>query len=151
MIQRPRIPAIATLLLVLAAGILFLMSLRKDASAADAQLAALQQAITQPDAPAEAWIRYADKLFALGQHARAAVAYKRVLEGDPYNKQVRLQCAMSLAALGKPDDFFTFLKATLLVDPRLTLNIMGRPEVSSYLAEARFQALQKEAVAQSLD
>jgi len=111
----------------------------------------LQQAIMQSDATSETWIRYADKLFELGQHARAAVAYRRVLEGDPYNKQARLQCAMSLAALGRPDDFFTFLKATLLVDPRLTLNIMGRPEASSYLAEGRFQALQKEAVAQSLD
>src|SRR4029079_4178269 len=99
MIQRPRIPAIATLLLVLAGGVFFLMTLRKDAAASDAQLAALQQAIAQPDAPAETWIRYADKLFAMGQHARAAVAYRRVLEGDPYNKQARLQCAMSLAAL----------------------------------------------------
>src|SRR5262249_55195062 len=102
MIQRPRIPAIATLLLVLAAGILFLISLRKGGGAGDAQLAVLQQAITQPDAPTEAWVRYADKLFELGQHARAAVAYRRVLEGDPYNKQARLQCAMSLAALGRP-------------------------------------------------
>lgn len=149
--QRPRIPAIATLVLVLIAGIFFLGGLRKGGSAADAALAELQQKISVADAPPGVWIQYADKLQEHGQHSRAAVAYKRVLEGDPYNKHARLQCALSLAATKVSDEYYAFLRATLLVDPRLTQTIMGRPETAPYLAEERYQTLQKEAVAQSLD
>lgn len=150
MIQRPRIPAIATLLLVLAAGTFFLMGMRKS-GVTDAQLAQLQHAVAAPDATPATWLRYADKLQESGQFPRAAIAYRRVLESDPYNKDARLQCALSLAKAGSADDTFSFLKATLLLDPRLTLNILGRPEVATFLAEARFQSLKKDAIAQSLD
>jgi hypothetical protein len=117
----------------------------------DAQLAELQHAVAAPDAPPATRLRYAEKLQQLGQFSRAAVAYRRVLDGDPYNRDARLQCALSLARLGTPEEVFSFLRATLLLDPRLTLHILGRPEVGTYLADARFQALRKEAVAQSLD
>ena len=74
-----------------------------------------------------------------------------MLENDPYNRQARLQCASCLASAGNSDAFYAFLRSTLLVDPKLTLNILGRPEVGGYLGEERFVVLQKDAVAQSLD
>jgi tetratricopeptide (TPR) repeat protein len=151
MIQRPRIPAIATLFLVLTVGIFFLYGLRKTSGATDAQLAELQHAVAAPNATATTWMQYAGKLQELGQYPRAAIAYRRVLEGDPYNRDARLNCALCLAKIGNADECFTFLRATLLLDPRLTLHILGRPEVGGFLADARWQTLKKDAVAQSLD
>jgi tetratricopeptide (TPR) repeat protein len=151
MIQRPRIPAIATLLLVLTAGVFFLYGLRKTSGATDAQLAELQHAVAAPDATPATWMRYAGMLQELGQHSRAAIAYRRVLEADPYNRDARLNCALCLARMSNADECFNFLRATLLLDPRLTLHILGRPEVATFLAEGRFQTLKKDAVAQSLD
>jgi tetratricopeptide (TPR) repeat protein len=150
MFQRPRLPAIATLLLVLVAGIVFLGFARRQGGV-DADLAKLQRAVAQPDAKPADWLRFADKLQQTGRFAQAGVAYQRVLENDPYNREARLHCAASLAQAGNGDVFYGFLRSTLLVDPKLTLNILGRPEVGGYLGEQRFQVLQKDAVAQSLD
>src|SRR5579862_6629828 len=123
MIQRSRTPAIATLLIVLIAGVLFLGANRRANSADVAQLAALQQAVAQPSAKAADWLRYGEKLQQLEQYPRAVLAYRRVLESDPYNKQARLECATVLAVMHKADDFYTFMDATIKVDPKLALNI----------------------------
>jgi tetratricopeptide (TPR) repeat protein len=151
MIQRSRTPAIAALLFVLVAGLFFLGAMRHPASADESQLAQLQLAVAQPDAKPATWLLYADKLQQVGQYPRAVLAYRRILETDPYNRESRLACASCLANMKKPDDFFSFMKATIQVDPKLALNIFGRPEVAGYLSEARFQALRAEAVAQSMD
>jgi tetratricopeptide (TPR) repeat protein len=151
MIQRTRTPAITALLIVLAVGYFFLVGLRRAGNAADAQLAELQLAIAQPDAKPAAWLKFADKLQQLGRYSRAVVAYQHVLENDPYNRDARLQCALSLALAGNPQEFYVFMQGLLQVDPRLTLNVLQRPEVSTYLAEGRFQSLQREALAQSTD
>jgi hypothetical protein len=150
MFQRRRLPAIATLLIVLVGGGIFL-GLTRERGGSDAELVKLQQKIAQPDAKSADWLRYADKLQRVGQLARAGAAYQRVLEGDPYNREARLSGALCLARAGNGDAFYGFMKSTLLVDPKLTLNILGRPEAGGYLGEERFVILQKDAVAQSLD
>jgi Flp pilus assembly protein TadD len=151
MIQRPRIPAIATLSIVLVAGFFFLGWARRGNSADAAELAELQAEVAKPDAKPEMWLRYADKLQRVGQLTRAAAAYQQVLEKNPYHREARLNCATVLAQAGQSDTFLAFLKATLAVDPKLTLNILGRPEVGRYLNDPEFQTLQKNAVAQSMD
>jgi tetratricopeptide (TPR) repeat protein len=151
MIQRSRLPAIAILLIVLVTGVLFLGATRRATSADESQLRELQLAIAQPDAKPATWMLYADKLQQLHQYPRAVLAYHRILETDPYNRQARLQCANCILALNKADDLYSFLHATILVDPKLALNIFGRSDVSPYLAETRFQNLKAEAIAQSMD
>ncbi|HVS73342.1 MAG TPA: tetratricopeptide repeat protein [Phycisphaerae bacterium] len=151
MVERSRGPAIAIVILVLAAAGLFLGFARKHASASDARLLELQQAAAKPDALPATWLAYAQALDQARQFPRAAAAYERVLETDPYNKTARLACASCLARAGASDPFYAFMHSTLLVDPKLTLNILGRPEAAGYLPEPRFQSLHKEAIAGSMD
>ncbi len=151
MMQRPRLPAIAVILSVSVAGGLFLGFSRRGASPDAGELAKLQAAAAAPDARPADWQHYADKLRQLKQPARAAVAYQRALEGDPYNRDARLACATCLAQAGDADPFYAFMRSTLLVDPKLTLSVLGRPEAAAYMTADRFQTLHRDAVAQSLD
>lgn len=152
MVYHSRLPAIVTLLTVLALGAFPLAARRSRATVADeSQLTALQLAIAEPDAKPQVWLLYGQKLQSLGRFAPAALAYRRFLESDPYNRQVLLQCANCLALVGQRDEFFSFMRNVVTSDPKLALEVLGRPDVQGYLAEERFQALHKEAVAQSMD
>ncbi|HVX86735.1 MAG TPA: tetratricopeptide repeat protein [Phycisphaerae bacterium] len=152
MVERSRGPAIAVVLVVLAGAGLFLGFVRKNGGGVnDAHLRQLQQAAARPDALPATWMAYAQALEQAAQFPRAAAAYQRVLETDPYNKTARLACASCLARAGATDPFYTFMHSTLLVDPKLTLNILGRPEAARFLPEARFQTLRKDAIAGSMD
>ena len=57
----------------------------------------------------------------------------------------------ALALAGNADAFHTFLGQLLLIDPRLTQDILGRPEMQRFLAEDRFQSLLAQARVQSMD
>ena len=146
MIQHSRIPAIITLAAIAGIGAVVFANHRGVATADESELAALQAAVAQPDAKPAAWLTYATKLQALGRFSRAEIAYKSFLESDPYNRQARLQCAICVALAGSGDDFAEFMKGTILVDPKLAVDIFGRPEAAKYLGEERFKALQREAV-----
>jgi tetratricopeptide (TPR) repeat protein len=151
MIRRSRIPALIALLIVFAAGIFFLRTATKDASAQAAELTRLQLIIARPDAKPGDWFEYARHLRDAEQYTRAVAAYQRVLEIDPYHHDARLQCACCYGLLGNPDDLLRFMKSSLLVDPKLTLNLYERPEIASFINDSRFKSLKNDAIAQSMD
>ncbi|MBI4026962.1 MAG: hypothetical protein HY360_18400 [Verrucomicrobia bacterium] len=107
--------------------------------------------ITDPEATTETWMVYAQRLSQEKRFSHAAMAYQRVLETDPYNRIANVGCASSLALTGDPERFFAFMNHLLLIEPRLILDILGRPEATPFLAAEKFQALKTEAFAQSLD
>ena len=147
-----RLPAGITLLSVLILGAVPLLAQRGGRGGAEeAQLSELQVAIAQPDAKPAVWLQYGQKLQSVGRYAQAALAYRRFLENDPYDRQARLQCANCLVKVGDKDEFFVFMQSTLASDPKLTLEVLTRPDVQGYLAEGRFQSLHKESIAQSMD
>jgi hypothetical protein len=56
-----------------------------------------------------------------------------------------------LAKAGDPDAFYSFMANLLLSEPRLALEIFGRPEIQRYMGEERFQSLLAQARVQSMD
>ncbi len=151
MVHHSRIPAAAILLALFVLGVWPLLAHRSAGSVDDTQLLALQEAVAQPGAKAADWQRFAEKLQALGRDREAVQAYQRVLEKDESSRPARLQCALCLARVGDRDVFYAFMRATLAVNPKLTVEVLDRPEAQPYYSEQRFQALRREAAAQSMD
>ena len=152
MIQSSRLPAVLILAGVLACGGLFMAVRQSDAAAAGAShLPELQAAVARPGATAKEWLAYAKTLQELKRFADATWAFEQTLRLDPLIPEARLQGAICYAQKGNADEFFTFMQATKVAKPTLARDIFLRPEVQRYLAEPRFQALQKEAIAASMD
>src|SRR5262245_6756452 len=98
MIQRSRKPAAVVLLATFVAGAAYVYSTTTDARATDGPtLAQLEVLIANPDAGAETWLLYAQRLQQSSRYAHAAIAYQRVLEADPFSRTANLQCATALA------------------------------------------------------
>ena len=152
MIQHSRQPAAAVLLATLVAGVVYVATTTTASDpAVGPALAQLEMAIADPDASAETWLVYAQQLQQAGRSAHAIAAYQRVLETDPFSRTANLQCASVLAQTGDADRLYLFLGKLLLLDPRLTQDILGRPESQRYLTEDRFQSLLAQARVQSMD
>ena len=152
MIQCSRKPAAAILLATLVAGGAFVYGTRAESRVTDGPtLAQLEVAIADADASAATWLLYAQRLQQAGRLAHATAAYQRVLELDPFSRTANLQCAVVLAQAGDAGRFHGFMAKLLLLDPRLTQDIFGRPETQRYLAEDRFQSLLAQARVQSMD
>lgn len=101
--------------------------------------------------PAATWRAYAQALADARQYARAAVAYKEVLAIEPYNRDAKFQCGLSLALAGQADEFYNFQKELVYGEAKLAVELFERPEAQRYLAEDRFSALSKEAKNQAMD
>ncbi|MEI6084954.1 MAG: tetratricopeptide repeat protein [Verrucomicrobiota bacterium] len=152
MIQRSRKPALVVLLATFVAGAAYVSSTTTDSRVSDGPtLVQLEIAIGDADATAETWLLYAQRLQQAGRLTHAAAAYQRVLEADPCSHLANLQCAVVIAQTGDADRFHEFMSKLLLVDPRLTQDVFGRPEVQRYLSAERFQTLLAQARIQSMD
>lgn len=113
-------------------------------------LTALEQAIANPDASTDVWLQYGQQLEKEKQFEQAAAAFQHVLETDPYSRTANLHCAAVLAQLDA-DRLAPFLARMIELDPRLALDVFGRPEIQPHLRHARFQTLLNQARIQSLD
>ena len=152
MIQRSRKPAATVLLATLIAGSVYVYTTKAASDPTDGPtLAQLEVAIADADASPETWLFYAQQLQLAGRSAHASAAYQRVLEADPFSRTANLQCAIVLAQLGDADQLHAFISQLLLLDPRLTQDILGRPETQRYLSADRFQSLLSQARVQSMD
>jgi len=151
MVYYPRIPAVATLLVLLALGGWLLLARRSAATAGDTQLAVLEKAVEKPTAKPLDWLLYAQRLQSLARYKEAAVGYRRFLVNEPANPQALMQCATCLSTVGDKDEFYGFMRSTLALAPKLTRDFLERPDVQPYLTEERFQTLRREAQAQSMD
>ena len=134
------------------AGSVFTYGTRAESRGTDGPtLAQLEVAVADADASAATWLLYAQRLQQAGRLAHASAAYQRVLELDPFSRTANLQCAVVLAQTGDAEQFYGFMGKLLLLDPRLTQDILGRPESQPYLTADRFQALLSQARVQSMD
>lgn len=152
MIQHSRKPAAVVLLATFVAGAAYVYSTTTESRLADGPtLAQLEVAIADADASADVWLTYAQRLQQAGRLGHAIEAYRHVLELDPFSRTANLQCASAMAQAGQPDEFHGYLSQLLLIDPRLTQDILGRPEMQRFLTEDRFQAVLAQARVQSMD
>ncbi|MCG3149608.1 MAG: hypothetical protein PCFJNLEI_03073 [Verrucomicrobiae bacterium] len=152
MIQRSRKPAVAVLLATCVAGGAYLYTTAAESRTTDGPtLTELEVAIANPEASTELWMLYAQRLQQAGRLEHAVVAYHRVLENEPFSRTANLQCALVLAATGNAETTYAFLNHLVTVNPRLTQDIFGRPEVRRYLGAERFQTLLAQARVQSMD
>ncbi|MEX1088279.1 MAG: hypothetical protein WEC36_03565 [Phycisphaeraceae bacterium] len=150
--QHPRLPAAAVLLLAAALGAaLVMLGGATTQGQADTPLADLERAIARSDADAAAWHAYAAKLEELKQYDRAALAYQRVLELEPYHRQAKLHTAIVLAQLGDAERYLAYLGDLTIADPKLAADLFARPENQAYLRQPRFAALARDARSQAMD
>jgi len=159
--EYPRWPAALVLVLTAAAGWAYLQTAGAKAPAdGGPTLEQLELMIANPDAPAETWRRYAQRLEAVGRPAHAASAYQRYLDADPYDRETRLRCALALADAaddaGPPDPagqdkLLAFMQDMVLMDPKLAVDVFDRPELKLFLGDPRFQEVKTAAVIQSMD
>jgi len=119
--------------------------------AAESQIAQLKMEVGKPDAKPETWLRYGQALQSVKRYSDAAVAYEQVLKVDPYQRDARLACSVCRILLGDREVFFRFMRETVELDPKLAKAIFERPDVSGFLAETRFQGLNRDAIAGSMD
>ncbi|MEI8197570.1 MAG: hypothetical protein WCI73_16875 [Phycisphaerae bacterium] len=151
MFQQSRLPAVIVLLAILAPGGVMLLARSANGGADESRLAELKAAVAQYDAKPATWLLYAQTLQSLKKFPDAAWAYQQLLNIDPGNRQASLQAAVCLARADSRTEFYGFVKATILSDPKLAAEILGRPESQPFMADERFHALHAEALAQSMD
>ena len=152
MIRTSRKPATAILLASLVAIATYLaLTARAARSTEGPSLEQLELAIASPDAGADTWMLYAQRLLQDRRFAHAAAAYQHVLETDPYSRAANIGCASALALTRDAEQLFPFLTHLLLIEPRILLDIFSRSEVSPFITQERFKTLQAQAHAQSLD
>ncbi len=120
-------------------------------AAGGTDLAALEHTIAADRATTQTWLAYGQALDTAGQYARAAMAYEKVLETEPYHRPARFARGLSLAQAGDGDGLFAFLQTQMHIEPKLVAELLDRPELASRLADNRFVTLQKEARAQAMD
>jgi hypothetical protein len=111
----------------------------------------LEQVIASGQATSQTWLAYGEHLFGTQQFARAAMAYEKVLETEPYHRPARFQRALCLARAQDSAGLLEYLRSQLHVEPKLVAELMDRPELGSFLGDASFSSLQKEARAQAMD
>jgi hypothetical protein len=122
----------------------------------DQSIEALEKKITEGDRSAGTWMAYADALAKGKKFGDAAPKYKEVIKLEPGNKEAKFQCALCLARAGEAekrfvDELYNFVTDLVLVEPKLAMEILDRPETQKYMGEDRFVALKTEAKNQAMD
>jgi len=114
-------------------------------------LAEIELAIADPDAASDLWLLYGKRLAEGGRYAHAVMAFEQVLAKDPYCRVANIDCAAALALANDADGLQAFVSKLVLMDPRLTQDILGRAEARPYLSQERFKRVQATARIQSMD
>src|SRR5688500_9410458 len=138
-----RIPALLILLLAACAGAAYLRQANRAAGKPREGLAALEAKIQSGSADKNDWLNYAIALNEAKQPGQAAQAYRKVLELEPYNRQVKIEYVVALANAGDKDGLANYLKDLVYAEAKLALELFDRKEVKPYLADAQFESLQK--------
>src|SRR5690349_17596008 len=109
--QRSRIPALMMLLALMAFSVGMVFARRGSASVVqNSQLAALKAVVAKPDVKWETWLKYGQALESTKDYPNAIIAYKKVLETDPYQTDARWHSALCLgSALKDTEGFFKFM------------------------------------------
>ncbi|HVX86973.1 MAG TPA: hypothetical protein VH253_19470 [Phycisphaerae bacterium] len=151
MTQHARKPAVAALLLTLAAGAAALAGTGQFRSGGGSKdLAALEKRIAgHPDAGT--WAAYGDALRAAHRPGEAAEAYERSLALDPANRATKMNVALALAQAKRGDDFFAYVSRLTITDPKTAADLMNDPGVGPMHGDSRFRVAAELARAQAVD
>jgi len=147
--QTPAATILTLALLAIAAYVAF--TARAARTTEGPSLEQLELAIANPDAGSDTWMLYAQRLLQEKRYTHAAAAFQRVLENDPYSREANLGAASALALTKDRDALHAFLAHLLVIEPRLLLDFLGRPEAAPFMSEERFKLLHARSHAQSLD
>jgi len=140
------------LLALMAFGVGMVFARRGSANVGqNSQLNTLKIAVSKPDVKWDTWLKYGQALQSAKQYKEAAVAYEQVLKIDPYQSDSLRGSAYCWAILKDGEAFYKFMGETIKVDPKLAKAVFEQPYASAFLAESRFQKLQKDAIAGSMD
>jgi hypothetical protein len=146
-----RIPALLILLLAVCVGAVYLRQANRAAARPAEGLAALEAKIRGGNAGKADWLNYAVALNGEQHYGQAAQAYRKVLELEPYNRQVKIEYVVAMANAGDKGGLGQYLKDLVYAEAKLALELFDRKELKPYLADAQFEGLQKEARAQAMD
>jgi hypothetical protein len=150
-----RIPALTILLVAAFAGGAYLVRANRAAGKPREGLAALEAKIKEGNAGKADWLNYAMALKDEQRHAQAALAFRQVLELEPYNRQVKIEYVVALANANDKAGLGNYLKDLVYAEAKLSLELFERKELKPFLADPvvgpQFEALQKEARAQAMD
>jgi hypothetical protein len=150
--QHSRHPAVLVLAVCAVVVLTYFRASSSDArQQAGANLEEIELAIADPDAPGDLWLLYGERLSECGRYGHAIMAFRQVLELDPYCRPANIDCATAFARGGDADGLYEFVSELVLMDPRLTQDVLARPEFQPYLSAERFRALQSKARTQSMD
>ena len=155
MLQYRRTPALIVLAVMAVLGVGYVLAWDKverlwKKSPGEQSIQALEKKIADGDKSAATWLAYAEALKPKDP-ARAATAYKEVIKLEPAKNQARFQCALCLANAGNSNELYDFLTDLVLAEPKLSMQILDRPETQKYMGEERFTALKTEAKNQAMD
>lgn len=149
-----RLPAILVLVAVVAIGWTFFAprpAAQATGLADSLSLDDLRSAIADGDTSPDVWYAYGRRLMQANQFVPAAQAFAEVLSRMPYHRPARFDRALALAQSGDRDAFFAFLAEIVYSEPKLAVELLGRPEVASLSADPRMEPLRREARSQAMD
>jgi tetratricopeptide (TPR) repeat protein len=146
-----RWPSILVLLVAAGLGTYYLRSLKAAGAGSGDSLEQLEKQIAQGHSDAKIWYSYAQRLTEAKRFEQASLAYRKVLDKEPSNRQAKFGCALSLAQAGNADEFYNYMHDLAYGEAKLAIEIFDRRECQPWLKDARFAGLQKEAKAQAMD
>jgi len=114
-------------------------------------LAQLERRIAEGEADAATWSRYAQALEEAGRYGHAAAAFARVLEREPYQRDLHRRRVMALARHGDADRLYAVLDELVLADAPAALGVLESSELAAYLEQERFTDLLVAARIQAMD
>lgn len=158
--QYPRKPALIVLLVATVLGVVYVSAWGKIEQLWKKQpggqsVEALETKIAEQrkagGVTAATWHAYADALVEAKQYSKAAAAFKELLLIEPFQRDAKFQCGLSLALAGDSDAFYNFQKDLVYGEAKLAVELFDRPETQKYRSEKRFADLVNEAKNQAMD
>jgi predicted Zn-dependent protease len=147
-----RLPAVLVLVASAALGVLYLATIgRAGAGVGGGSIEEIEQAIAGGKTDVATWTAYAQALAKGNQHARAAMAWKKVIDAEPYNRAARIGGALALAQGGTEDEFHAYMRELVYGQSKLAMEIFERAEIQPLMAKKRIADLKNEARAQAMD
>ena len=156
MLRYRRTPALVVLAVMALLGVGYVFAWDKverlwKKSPGEQSVEVLEKRIADGDKSAATWLAYAEALAKAKEYKRAATAYKEVIKLEPAKTQAKFQCALCLANAGEKDGLHEYLKDLVLAEPKLTMEILDRPETQKFMTDDRLVALKEEAKNQAMD
>jgi tetratricopeptide (TPR) repeat protein len=150
-----RLPALLVLVVATAAGAVYVKVSGKANGTGTAKLEELAKTIGDKD-DAKTWETYGELLSKASppRFDQAALAYGKVLEKEPDNRNAKVHRAMALAQVAGDagaNEFYNYMRSIVYSEPKLAMELLERQECKPHLSQARFVALAKEARAQAMD